>query len=57
VTADLPLDVRPYFEQEFSYFNASGYVCSCMPGFEGNPIASEWDRVAKYFLAQLTKMK
>ena len=36
VIFDLPLDIKPYFEREFSYFNASGYVCSCMPGFEGN---------------------
>jgi hypothetical protein len=38
VYPELPMDVKPYFEREFSYFNASGYVCSCMPGFEGKKI-------------------
>ena len=32
---ELPIDVRAIFDREFSYHEASGYVCSCMPGYEG----------------------
>ncbi len=31
----LPIDVRPVFDRDFTYTEAAGYVCSCMPGFEG----------------------
>jgi len=32
----LPEDVRMIFDREFDYANAAGFVCSCMPGYEGN---------------------
>ncbi|XP_071747876.1 protein crumbs isoform X2 [Lepeophtheirus salmonis] len=32
----LPIDVLPVFDKNFSYFDASGYVCSCMSGYEGD---------------------
>ena len=35
VVPNLPIDVRPVFDRPFDYENASGYICSCMPGFEG----------------------
>ena len=31
----LPPDLQDVFRQEFSYDIAAGYVCSCMPGYEG----------------------
>ncbi len=31
----LPQDVRDVFGVAFSYERAAGYVCSCMPGYEG----------------------
>ncbi len=33
--SSLPEDVRPYFDGAFSYGEAEGHVCSCMPGYEG----------------------
>ncbi len=35
MVAELPIDVRDVFDREFSYADAAGYVCSCMPGYEG----------------------
>jgi hypothetical protein len=40
--ASLPDDVRPVFEREFDYADAAGFVCSCMPGYEGEATFSKY---------------
>ncbi len=35
VAWSLPEGIREYFTQGFNYANASGYLCQCVPGYEG----------------------
>ena len=32
---ELPVNIQSEFNRSFSYAEAEGYVCSCMPGYEG----------------------
>ena len=34
--SNLPVNISTDFDQPFSYANAAGYVCSCIPGFTGD---------------------
>ena len=35
VVGELPEGVQSLFNRSFDYEQAAGYVCSCMPGYEG----------------------
>lgn len=42
----LPEEVRPLFDRQFMYDIAEGYVCSCMPGYEGDNCEIDIDECA-----------